>query len=49
MAARPRKPTRAAEAGLDERVAAVRRFNRFYTRQLGVLREGYLESPFSLA
>src|SRR5271155_5503639 len=32
----------------QERVAAVRRFNRFYTRQLGVLRKTYLESPFSL-
>ncbi len=27
----------------------MRRFNRFYTRQIGVLREGYLNSPFSLA
>ena len=37
-----------AEAGLEQRIAAVRRFNRFYTRQIGLLREGYLESPFSL-
>ena len=29
-------------------VSAVRRFNRFYTRQIGVLRKGYLDSPFSL-
>ena len=28
---------------------AVRSFNRFYTRQIGLLRKGYLDSPFSLA
>ena len=33
----------------QDRVSAVRRFNRFYTRQIGVLRKGYLDSPFSLA
>lgn len=32
----------------DRRVGNVRHFNRFWTRQIGVLREGYLESPFSL-
>jgi DNA-binding MarR family transcriptional regulator/GNAT superfamily N-acetyltransferase len=30
------------------RVAAVRRFNRFYTQNLGVLRPGWLDSAFSL-
>lgn len=36
------------QTDLDQRIAAVRQFNRFYTRQIGVLTEGYLESPFSL-
>ena len=31
-----------------DRIAAVRRFNRFYTRQIGVLRKNYLDSPYSL-
>ncbi|HYL54784.1 MAG TPA: helix-turn-helix domain-containing GNAT family N-acetyltransferase [Gemmatimonadales bacterium] len=35
--------------GLEQRVDAVRRFNRFYTRKIGVLREGAYRSPYSLA
>ena len=34
---------------LDNRVAIVRRFSRFYTRKIGVLHEGLLGSPLSLA
>jgi DNA-binding MarR family transcriptional regulator/GNAT superfamily N-acetyltransferase len=33
---------------VEERIAAVRQFNRFYTRQIGILPEGYLGSPYSL-
>jgi DNA-binding MarR family transcriptional regulator/GNAT superfamily N-acetyltransferase len=32
----------------EERVAAVRQFNRFFTRQIGVLREGLLHSSYPL-
>jgi DNA-binding MarR family transcriptional regulator/GNAT superfamily N-acetyltransferase len=32
----------------DQRIAAARRFNRFYTRQIGVLRKNFLDSPYSL-
>ena len=31
------------------RVEAVRRFNRFYTLQIGLLGKGYLDSPFTLS
>ena len=37
------------DSRLDGRIAAVRRFNRFYTRQIGVLQEGLLQSELSLA
>jgi DNA-binding MarR family transcriptional regulator/GNAT superfamily N-acetyltransferase len=30
------------------RVEAIRRFNRFYTRQIGVLQEGFLDTAYSL-
>ncbi len=38
-----------AQTDVSQRAAAVRQFNRFYTRQIGVLTQAYLHSPFSLA
>src|SRR2546427_11159534 len=37
-----------AATDLEQRVAVVRRFNRFYTKQIGLLAERFLHSPFSL-
>ncbi|HWI66189.1 MAG TPA: helix-turn-helix domain-containing GNAT family N-acetyltransferase, partial [Symbiobacteriaceae bacterium] len=36
-------------ADLAQRVEAVRSFNRFYTKKIGVLNAGFLSSPFSLS
>ena len=33
---------------LEARIAAVRHFNRFYTRRIGVLQDGLMQTPFSL-
>ena len=33
---------------MDQRIAAVRHFNRFYTQKIGALNEGLLGSPYSL-
>jgi DNA-binding MarR family transcriptional regulator/GNAT superfamily N-acetyltransferase len=38
-----------AQDALERDVAAVRRFNRFYTQKIGVLHEGFLNSRFTLA
>ena len=35
-------------AEIERRIAAIRRFNRFYTVKLGVLSETFLNTPFSL-
>jgi len=37
-----------ADNDLSQPVESVRRFNRFYTKKIGVLHEGLLKSPFSL-
>jgi DNA-binding MarR family transcriptional regulator/N-acetylglutamate synthase-like GNAT family acetyltransferase len=36
------------DPAFDQRVGAVRRFSRFYTRRIGLLEEGLLQTPFSL-
>lgn len=37
------------DPAVEARIAAVRAFNRFYTRHVGALNEGLLRSPFTLA
>ena len=37
-----------AQTDLSPRIDTVRRFNRFYTRAIGVLQEGWLHSSYSL-
>ncbi len=41
-------PPPAPASTFDQRLAQVRGFNRFYTRHIGLLQQGYLHSPFSL-
>ena len=40
--------TIATAKNAEQQIAAVRRFNRYYTRQIGVLRKTFLDSPYSL-
>ncbi len=41
--------TNTVEQRPDDRVSAVRAFNRFYTKRIGLLGDGYLRTRFSLA
>ena len=36
------------QPSVEAQIGAIRHFNRFYTRQFGVLQQTLLESPFSL-
>src|SRR5512134_1449228 len=40
--------TKAHETSADDRVAAVRAFNRFYTKELGLLGRGFMGTPYTL-
>jgi len=37
-----------ANNDLSQKAAAVRRFNRFYTRQIGLLQDGLMDTPYTL-
>ena len=39
----------ASSSDMEARVAAVRRFSRFYSRRLGMLQDAFLKTPYSLA
>jgi DNA-binding MarR family transcriptional regulator/GNAT superfamily N-acetyltransferase len=39
----------ATASDFEQRIGAVRRFNRLYTRRIGVLQDGFLKTPYSLA
>ena len=47
--ARASTPPKSGEAALAQRAEALRAFNRFYTRRIGLIGERVLDSPFSLA
>jgi DNA-binding MarR family transcriptional regulator/GNAT superfamily N-acetyltransferase len=42
------EPARRSPPGKESATAAIRDFNRFYTRQIGLLDQGFLGSPFTL-
>src|SRR5579863_2093564 len=48
MPRRPAQRRTSENAVAPDRIATVRGFNRFYTRQIGVLRKTFLDSPYSL-